>query len=135
MITKFVSVEVVLHTNDESLDWIAWFETKDNFVTKTAGTDANWYIYFAPLPEQTPDMTIRSLCKEIESLPENIKVFWKRAMRREFLVGYHAGNEWPAHIDILSPETLQNVTRLQAAISLAIYRAVQKVCNKKNAAF
>ncbi len=121
MITKFVSVEVVLHTNDESLDWIAWFEAKDNFVTKTAGTDANWSIYFAPLPEQTSDMTIRCLCKEIESLPENVKVFWKRAIRREFFVGYHAGNEWPAHIDIFSPETLQNVTRLQAAISLAIY--------------
>jgi hypothetical protein len=121
--TEFISVEIVLHTDDESSEWITWFEGQDNCVTKTSSPDAKWNIYFAPIRSVNPDLTIRNLCNQIESLPDEIRQYWTSALRREFFVGYQAGTEWPCLIDDFSLETLELVTEMKAVLRLAIYPA------------
>jgi len=96
MKTEFIRVEIVLHTDNESSEWIAWFEKQDNGVTKTSSPYATWHIFFAPIRSVNPDLTIRNLCNQINSLPDNIRQYWTSAFRREFFVGYHAGPNGPA---------------------------------------
>ena len=121
--THFISVEIALHTDHESTEWIKWFEELDNYVVTNPGTDSKWYIYFAPLPSDDADATISDLCTEILRLPDDVKQYLTKAARREFFVGYHAGFQWPAFNDQFSLSTLKLVVELQAEIRLAIYPA------------
>jgi len=123
MRSQFICVEIALHTDDESPEWIAWFHEQDNHVVKTAGTDAKWFIYFAPLSTGNADSTIRALCTEIDRLPDRVKASWHDAQRRQFFIGYHAGTEWPCLDDCLSHDTLKRVVELKAELRLAIYPA------------
>lgn len=123
MRSEFISVEIALHSDDESLDWIEWFQNQDNYVEKVLGTESKWFIYFAPLPSGDADSTIRSLCAEIDELPGNVRVHWDKAIRRQFFIGYQAGLEWPCLDDRLSHETLEKVVALNAELRLAIYPA------------
>lgn len=123
MKSEFISVELALHTDDESSEWVRWFHDLDNHVVKTTGTDAKWLIYFAPLPSESADSTIRRLCTELQELPEEIRRYWTRAKRREFFLGYQAGFDWPCLDDRLSHETLNAVTELDAGLRFAIYPA------------
>jgi len=121
--THFISVEIAIHTDDESPEWIQWFRDQDNHVTKNPGTDSRWHIFFAPLPSQDADSTVRTLCTTIDQLPVEIKQHWTNATRREFFVGYQAGFQSPCFNDQLSLSTLRRVVDLQAELRLAIYPA------------
>ena len=121
MQTKFISVEIALHTDYESSEWVAWFEGQDNHVTRNQGDVAKWYIFFAPLPSTDADSTIRNLCTEIDQLPHEIKQHWTNATRREFFIGYQAGSEWHCFNEDLSLRTLELVAAQKAEIRLAIY--------------
>lgn len=125
MKSEFISVEVVIHIDHESLEWIEWFERQDNFVTKLPGREAKWFVYFAPIPCGDANSTIQQLCTEIEALPESVKQCWTNAVRRVFFIGYRAGDEWPAFTDQLSLRTLKLVTGLHAEIELVIYPSGQ----------
>lgn len=119
--SKFISVEIALHSNDDSSEWIAWFRALDNHVTKKPGTCAKWFIFFAPLSSGDVDSTIRTLCTEIAGLPEHIRTFWTNATRREFFLGYQSGNDWPCLEDRLSCDTLKLIVGLNAELRIAIY--------------
>lgn len=121
MKTEFISVEIVIDTDIDSPEWIAWFEEQDNCVIKNPGSDSKWQIFFAPIPSEDADSTIRNLCVEIDQLPEKIKEQWTKAVRREFFIGYDAGSEWPGLNDLLSLSTLQLVVDQKAEIRLAVY--------------
>jgi len=123
MRSKFISVEIALHSDHESREWIEWFQKQDNHVDKVSGTDAKWFIYFAPLPSGDVDSTISSLCDAIDELPENIRAHWDNAIRRQFFIGYQAGHEWPCLDNRLSHDTLVKVVGLDAEVRLAIYPA------------
>lgn len=121
--THFISVEIVLYTDHDPDEWNAWFEKQDNHVTRNQGDETKWHVFFAPLPYQDADTTIRNLCNEIVKLPEEIKRHWTNAVRREFFIGYQAGSEWPSFEDQVSLCTLQSVVNLKAEIRLVIYPA------------
>ena len=123
MKSEFISVEIALRSDDESLQWIEWFQSQDNHVEKVSGTDAKWFIYFAPLPSGDADSTIRSLCTEINELPKKVRLHWDNAIRRQFFIGYQAGLEWPCLDNRLSHDTLTKVVGLNAELRLAIYPA------------
>ncbi len=126
MRSEFISVEIALHTDSESHEWITWFQSQDNHVEKVSGAIAKWFIYFAPLPSDDADSTIRRLCTEIEELPENVRTHWDNAIRRQFYVGYQAGVEWPCLDNRLSHDTLLKVVDLNAELRLAIYPATSE---------
>ena len=121
--TNFISVEVVLKTNHKSKKFIKWFEDKDNYVEKLEWHTHKWFIYFAPLPSKNPCKTISSICKDINSLPEDIKEEWNKADFREFNIGYYGGEDPHAYLDNISAKTISKVKKLKAGIGISIYAA------------
>lgn len=119
--TRFVSVEVVIRTNSDCQDWIAWFESQDNYVTNMPSENHESFVYFAPLPLGDANQTIRRLCQEISELPENVRRQWADADQREFFVGYHVGETPPCFTEHIDSDTLELVYQIGASIRIALY--------------
>lgn len=119
--TRFVSVEVVIRTNADCQDWVAWFERLDNCVTMMSGENHESFVYFAPLPSSDANQTIRRLCQEINELPENVRRQWADAEQREFFIGYHAGEAPPCFTEHIDSDTLELVCQNGASIRIGLY--------------
>lgn len=121
--TRFVSVEVVIRTNADCREWIAWFERSDNYVANVPSENHASFVYFAPLPSDDANLTIRRLCQEIDELPEKVRRQWTDAAEREFFVGYHVGETPQCFIEHLDVDTLGLVHQHGASIRIAMYPA------------
>lgn len=119
--TRFVSVEVVIRTNSDCQDWIAWFECQDNYVTNMRSESHASFVYFAPLPSSDGNLTIRRLCQQINELPENVRRQWTDAEEREFFIGYHVGETPHCFVEHLDVDTLELVHQNGASIRIALY--------------
>ena len=121
--TRFVSVEVVIRTSADCQDWITWFERRDNHVTNVPSEKNASFVYFAPLPSGDANLTIRELCKEINELPENVRLQWANAEEREFFIGYHVGETPNCFVEHVDVDTLEMVHQNNASIRIALYPA------------
>ncbi|MES2568905.1 MAG: hypothetical protein V4710_02490 [Verrucomicrobiota bacterium] len=122
--TQFISVEVVIKTDHSYKEFVQWFTEQDNYVAVVPCDTHQAYIYFAPIPWETPDATIRNLCKQILALPELPRQQWAAAAYREFYIGYDVGEEPACYHDHLSCETLSAALSLGAGVGWALYPAV-----------
>ena len=119
--TRFVSVEVAIRTNHPCDEWIEWFERKDNYVNKLEGKEHAWFVYFDPIPSVDANSTIQVLCKEIEELPEEIKIHWTNAEEREFFIGYHVGESPQCFMEHLDMQTIELIHKHRASVRIAMY--------------
>lgn len=121
--TEFISVEIVLKTNQPCDKFIKWFQEQDNYVEKLKWESHKWYVYFAPIASKNPCKTIKRFCKEIKNLPKEIKEEWDQADFREFNIGYHVGEEPFSYVDNISSKTIKKVNELKAGIGISLYAA------------
>jgi hypothetical protein len=119
--SRFISVEIVVKTDGDCDAFVDWFRSKDNYVEKIPCNTHRWYVYFAPLPSGSADMTIRNICEGIPGWPEVVRRQWDEAAFCEFLVGYEIGTDPSAHLDHFDPITLKLAAQVGAGISLALY--------------
>ena len=119
--SRFISVEIAIKTDGECDVFVDWFRAQDNYVEKMPCDTHRWYVYFAPLPSVSADMTIRDICEGIPGWPEALRRQWEEAALREFIVGYEIGTEPIAHLDHFHSSTLELAARFGAGIGLALY--------------
>ena len=119
--TRFVSVEVVIRTNNDCRDWIAWFERQDNYVKNMSSENHASLVYFAPLSSGDANLTIRRLCQEISELPDNVRRQWADADEKEFFIGYHIGETPLCFVEHIDTDTLELVHQNGASIRIALY--------------
>lgn len=121
--TEFISVEIAIKTDFDSVAFVKWFEDQDNYVAKLECDSYKWYIYFAPIPSKDANTTILRLCELIRELPPEVRDDWDRAGHREFFAGYHVGGDPFCFTEHLDPDTLKAVLELNAGIGYALYPA------------
>ena len=119
--SRFISVEVVIKTDHDCDAFVQWFQSQDNHVEKMPCGTHRWHVYFAPLPSSSADSTIQILTTMILELPENIKIQWDQAGIREFIIGYHVGDEPISYQDHFIPETLAMAAQVGAGIGITLY--------------
>jgi hypothetical protein len=119
--TQFISVEVAIKTNHAYGAFVELFTAQGEPVSVVPGDTHRSYIYFAPLPDSTPDATIRRLCQQIAALTGPPRCQWDAAGFREFFIGYELGDEPFCYDEHLSHETLSAVTAIGAGIGYALY--------------
>ena len=119
--SRFISIEIAMKTNGDCDAFVDWFRAQDNYVEKVACETHRWYVYFAPLPSSTADLTIRDICEGITSWPEDVRKQWDEAAIREFVVGYEIGTDPNAHLDHFVPSTLELAAQFGVGIGLAIH--------------
>ena len=118
---RFLSVEVAIRTDANCDAFIDWFSSQDNHVEKRPGGAHRWYVYFAPIPCDTADLTIRKLCAGIPDWPSEVRRQWNDAAIREFYVGYEVVPRGFHFQDRLEPATLTEAANVGAGIGIAIY--------------
>jgi hypothetical protein len=121
--TKFICVEVAIHTDFDSDEFISYFEQQDHYVQKHPSEDRKWYIYFDPLPCKDANTTIRKICEMIENLPTKIRKAWDQATHREFYAGYEVGETPQCFQEHIEFDTLRLCVSLGAGIGFALYPA------------
>lgn len=119
--SRFISVEVAIKTDGDCDAFADWFRAQDNCVEKIPCDTHRWYVYFAPHPSGSADMTIRKICEGIPGWPEGVRRQWDAAAFREFFVGYEVGTDPVAHLDHFDPGTLKLAAQFGAGIGLALY--------------
>lgn len=119
--SRFIGVEVTIKTDGDCDAFVEWFRAQDNHVAKLPWDTHRWYVYFAPLPSVSADMTIRRICEGFPAWPEAVRRQWEEAAVREFFVGYELGTDDRAHLDHFHSNTLELVARFGAGIGLAFY--------------
>ena len=127
--SRFLSVEIAIKTDVDCDAFVDWFRARDFHVEKLSWHTHRWYVYFAPLPSTTVDLTIRSICEGIPDWPEDVRRQWDEAALREFLVGYEIGTEPVAFLDQFATETLGMAARFGAGIALALYPSAMRDCS------
>jgi hypothetical protein len=70
-----------------------------------------------------PDRVIRDFVKLVRGLPRASRSVWDDALRREFNVGVQAGTRPYDYQFRLRPETLADVARLKAHVTVTVYAA------------
>lgn len=119
--SRFISVEIVIKTDYDCDAFVEWFHSRDNYVEMMPCETHRWYIYFAPIPCSSANSTIQILSKMIQELPANIMKQWNEAGFREFVAGYHAGDDPLTYVDHFSAETLSLAAQVGAGIGIALY--------------
>ena len=119
--SRFISVEIVIKTDGDCEAFVDWFRAQDNYVEKIPCDTHRWYAYFAPLPSDSADATVRNICEGIPGWPEVVRKQWDEAAFRELFVGYEVGTDPIAHLDHFAPGTLELAARYGAGIGFAFY--------------
>jgi len=124
MKTEYITVDFDLKTNGDCDYLIQEFEKRDEVFQKLGG-DPNyrWYIIVSLLQNESADQCIADFCKQLDTYPEEAQNELKKIEKKEFLVGYRAGNDQPAFNDYLSHKTTSAAAFYGIDIGICIYPA------------
>lgn len=101
-------------------------EMSDRVVVLYCGAagNRNRHLLAIEIVEQSsgPDMTIHQLCSIIEGLSPAGQRLWKRAVRKEFDLGYESRPSKRSVRFMLRQDTLQRIASLGATLAVTCYR-------------
>ena len=124
MKTEYITVDFDLKTNDDCDYLVQEFKKRDEVFQKL-GNDPHyrWYIIVSLLQNESADRCIADFCKKLETYSEEAQNELRKIEKKEFLIGYRAGNDQPAFNDCLSHKTASAAAYYGIDIGICIYPA------------
>ena len=122
--TRYITVDVVLKTNDECDALMKTFADRDDSVDKCEWNKQHkWHVCISLMPHDDAESCIYQFCKDLESFPQDARDEWDRAATKEFFIGYDIGDQPHCYAEHLSSKVIQLVASLGGGIGLALYPA------------
>ena len=110
---------------DQDLDAVAAFLDKKGWSVHHAERHPDGYwlgVFEVPGGEEEgPEQAICAMLDVIENLPVELQELWNACSKREFNVGFQAGEEPRAFEQALSGELLKRISTVGASVGITIY--------------
>ena len=123
MPSRHITTEIIIRSNQKCDAIVSEIVNDDvGLYRKEDDGDAQYYLCIDPIPKESAEETVLSLCELIEGLSEGGRSEWKSAISREFYMGFEVSlSSLPFYHEHFKPSTLARVSALDTELGFALY--------------